>query len=286
MDEVRVAIFFANEDERHQADSALERVRPEETVEYNGVLEGLLTLELADMLVRDGLAIQLLDPEFHFGGLSRRVTQGALQDLKQEASYVTLEDDSGALRVGAEMAPLDPRIHQLGPYDATPAPEDALPSDVYFIALSGPITRAQRLEFDSFGVDIGAFIPPNLYRTFLDREQYARVLGLPYVEQVSRYGFEEAVTPELLAVVEEAVTGGPALFGDEEVPMRTFDCLLHRERDLPEVRALIEATEGARVVDTSNLRIRFEGAVNRPLLAALASLPVVRKLSPYEPPAL
>ena len=40
------------------------------------------------------------------------------------------------------------------------------------------------------------------------------------------------------------------------------------------------------VVETSNLRIRFEAPLSRPLLAALAALPVVRKLAPYEPPPL
>jgi hypothetical protein len=288
-DAVRVAVFFANEGERERAEHAFASVGPAEPVEYSGVLEGWLTLDAADGLVSDGLAVQLLDPEFHFGGLSPELTVAyeAVEGFKREARYATLEGELDALFVGEQEAEtFDPRIHQFLRYDATPTPEDALPSDVYFIFLTGPITQAQRLEFDSFGVDIGAFLPPNRYRTFLDREQYARVLELPYVEHVVRYGFEDALTPELIEVAEAARSEGPSLLAVEDEPILTFDCLLHRDRDLPKVRRLIEATEGVSVIATSNLRIRFEGPVNRPLLAALASLPAVRKLSPYTPPEL
>lgn len=282
---LRVAIFFANESEREQAEDALAKDPDAPTEQFSGVLEGWLSSADAQTLADSGLAVQFLDlrsePE-------PTLPADAVEELKQEARYASLSDDGQAIVVDEQLAAVpDPRIHQYADFEATAPPDETAPPAVYFIELTGPITRDQRLEFfHKYGVDIGAFEPPNRYRAFLTPEQYSRVLALPYVQGIVRYSLEDTVTPELIQIASQVPGGGPALFAADEEPIRTFDCLLHRERDLPMVRDLIERTAETTVVDASNLRIRFQGPVNRPLLAALAAVPEVRKLSPYEPPTL
>jgi hypothetical protein len=286
-DEFRAAVFFTNEHEHRQVLDALAQVQPESVAAFSGVVEGSLTPTLADELLERGLVVQRIEtPSLPTSKqpASQNLTS-AIEDLKREAQYVVLQDEPGALEIKDKpVDQLDPRIHPLDESAADVPPDKRLPSDVYFIALKGPITEEQRLEFDSFGVDIGAFVPPNLYRTFLTPEQYQRVVGLQYVENVSRVPFESAITPELVEVLRQEQP--PSLFADEQPARRTFEALLYRERDRDDFARLLEQTHGTDVVGTSNLRIRFEAPLNRPLLAAIAALPVVRKLAPYEPPPL
>lgn len=283
---LRVAIFFASEAERERAEQALAKDPQGPTEQFSGVLEGWLSSAEAQTVADSGLAVQFLDLPSEPDEPTR--TTKAVEDLKQDGRYASLSDDGQAIVVDEELAAIpDPRIHQYADFEATAPPDETAPAAVYFIELTGPITRDQRLQFfHEYGVDIGAFEPPNRYRAFLTPVQYPRVLALPYVRGIVRYSLEDTVTPELIQIASEVPGGGPALFAAEEEPIRTFDCLLHRERDLPIVRDLIERTAETTVVDASNLRIRFRGPVNRPLLAALAALPAVRKLSPYEPPTL
>jgi hypothetical protein len=283
---LRVAVFFTGPIERRRALGALRQGAPDDVGLFSGVAEGWLTPSLVSELVAEGFAVDLLDSRLPQPASPRglAISLELTDEIKQEASRAVIEPRSGTLVVGdSEADALDPRIHQHAGYDAMPDPGDVLAPEVYFIHLSAPITRAQRLEFDGLGVDIGEFLPPNRYRTFLSQEQYAAVRDLPYVEQVSRYRLEDTVTPELTDLIKRARNGGVA--ASEPVPeRREFECVLHRERDLQKVLDLLDATDATAPSGTSNLRVRFEAPVSVPLLAALAAMPEVRKLTPYEAP--
>jgi hypothetical protein len=283
---LRVAVFFTGPVERRRALGALRQVARDDVGLFSGVAEGWLTPSLVSELVGEGFAVDLLDSRLPQPASPRALAIGLelTDEIKQEASRAAIDPRSGTLVVSDQEADaLDPRIHQHAGYDATPDPGDVLAPEVYFIHLSAPITRAQRLEFDALGVDIGEFLPPNRYRTFLSQEQYAAVRELPYVEQVTRYRLEDTVTPELADLIRRARRGDPDV-GEAEAHRREFECVLHRERDLPKVLDLLEATEDTVPHETSNLRVRFEAPVSVPLLAALAAMPEVRKLTPYEAP--
>lgn len=286
---VQVAIFFTNEKEQQQADAALEPLAEKKgRRDFSGVVEGwVMPIDLKGLL-RAGLPIQLLDAADRKARRAPESRVKEIEALAEDSRYASLNPESDRIIVDDQLAAVpDSSIHQYGDFDVTEAPAADEPAAAYFLELSGPITRDQRLEFfHQFGVDIGAFEPPNRYRAFLTPEQYAQVRRLPYVTRLVRYSLADSVTPELLELATEAPTPGPSLLAAAEEPIHTFDCLLHRERDLPMVRDLIEQTAETTVVDASNLRIRFQGPVNRPLLGALAALPAVRKLSPYEAPTL
>jgi hypothetical protein len=271
-DRVRAAVYLARDEDRKTVKEVLGSLEPEDGSCFSGVIEGELDRSQVAQLNEAGLVVELIAassaavPEPPGGPLHRvAASNDVLENLEEEADVV---------RAGG----------------ASPSAERALPVDAYNIDLSGPITREQRLELDALGVDVAAFEPGSGYRTLLTREQYAKVLALPYVVAVRRYQLAQAVTPELLDVVTEAEEGeGPKLSSSGEgsaAEAEVFDCLLHREADLTAVQKLIEAAPGTEVVAGTNLRIRFSAAPDLPLLATLAAQPEVRKLSVYEEPTL
>lgn len=248
---VRAAVFFEDEEQRKLAEKAL-GARPGEAQVFNGVVEGWGVPAELEELSRRGLVVEPL-------------AQPAAPPARVEAPPPQLLSD----------------FHQ----QAEP-PAEAGAEDVYHIDLHGPITQEQRLELDSLGVDIYMFEPPSRYRTFLTPEQLAGVKELPYVDAVTPYAFGEAVTPELLEAVSQAQAGGGAsLMGDEQgAGLPCFDALLHRAGDLRKVCSVIEDADSTEVLDTSNLRVRFQAPVDAPFLAGLAAMPEVRKLAPFQPP--
>jgi hypothetical protein len=261
---VRAAVFFEDEEERKLAEEAL-AARPGEAVVFNGVVEGWATPADLEGLSRRGLVVEALG---------------------EHAAPPPVDAAAASGEPPAEPAPqLLADFKEQADLAEPPAP---LAEEVYHLDLRGPITQEQRLELDSFGVDITAFEPPDRYRTFLTPEQLEKVKELPYVAEVNRYRFEETVTPELLDAVSRAPEGGGAsLLADPGAPdVRRFDALLHRSSDLKKICALIEDAQNTEVLDTSNLRVRFEAPAAAAFLAGLAALPEVRKLAPFEPPKL
>jgi hypothetical protein len=282
-DLLRVAVYFDSDEAGEQAKQALERT----DAEYSGVVEGQIAREQLAALSDAGIVVQALEAplEAEYGRPTRDI-----EDFKEEAELVSFAEDDRALVSGVEpAASRDPRLHRYFDSDSTPTPGEAAPEDVYYIKLPGPITQAQRLELDGLGVNIAAFVPGHGYRAFLAREQYQRVLELPYVTGCERYDFGHVVTPELLETIEEVeADDGASLLADSPEPAEplVFDCLVHREEDLVEIRELIDNSSGTTIVGNSNLRVRFEAEPKLPFLAALAALPEVRKLSTFEEPTL
>jgi hypothetical protein len=297
-DPVRAAVYLDSEQARELAEQVLGPLEPNRQGSFSGVVEDELEPSQVKRLNDAGLVVELVEgteadvPEPSDGPTKKLMESAeAIDEIKQNSKTVSFSADESRLVLGeAPVADHDPRLHQFGDYDATPTEEQALHEDAYNIDIRGPITRKQRLELDGLGVDIAAFEPGVGYRAFLTREQYAAMLELPYVAGVSRYEFAQAITPELLeSVAEENADEQPGLMSGEEQgasETQVFDCLVHREEDLEKILELIDNTPGTTIVDSSNLRVRFSADAQIPLIAALAALPEVRKIWPYEAPTL
>jgi hypothetical protein len=255
---VRVAAYFHDEDQRKEAEQTLTDFET-----FASVVEGEATVEDVTKLTEQGVVVEVLPQSVPEPTVAPQpepvITEAVVEDL-------------------ASQADLPPRPDQ-------PTKEQALDEDVYRIQLRGPITEKQRLEFWDHGVDIFAFEPPDRYKAFLTREQYAQVQELPYVAAVSRYGFEDSLSPELVNLFQKEPGGGLAGAGGDAEP-ETFEAMLHREKDMDKVRPVIEQAEGNHVVGTSNLRIRFTGPADPEFLSRLAAMPYVAKVTPYNPPRL
>jgi hypothetical protein len=275
---IRAAVYLDSAQARKLAGEALKPLTSAEPGNFSGVAEGLLAPDDVERLNDAGVVVELLGegaPAAELEALSRGVSGSPAQTLAENADVID-------------------EIKQAA--STIPTGDD----NVYNIELTGPITREQRLELDRLGVDIAALEPGFGYRTFLTRKQYAQVDALPYVERIKPYSVEQALTPELLNLVREGSVsdegvgaGGasarPELMSEgEEVEFepQVFNCLLHREQDLAKVSALIDENPGTTIIGTSNLRVRFSADVHLPLIAMLATLPEVRKVSPYQAPTL
>jgi len=300
---VRAAVYIDSEKARELAEEALEPLAKDRGGSFSGVAEGWLEPAEVKRLNDAGLVVELLasdepgatpdsEAPVPTGGAAQARSTQLIDDIKQQVSSVGFSEDQSRLELGVAFTEHDPRIHRFAV--AAPGSSQAPAEDVYNIELRGPITRKQRLEFDELGVDIAAFESGFGYRAFLTREQHAAVQKLPFVAGLNRYSFEQALTPELLDVVsQDGGSGGeakrPGLMSDAaqgEAQQQIFDCVLHREEDLPKIRELIDRSPETTIIGSSNLRVRFSADVHVPFIAALASLPEVRKLTPYKAPKI
>jgi hypothetical protein len=289
-DTVQAAVYLATDADRAKAKEVLGDLEPGGADHFSGVIEGELDRAKVAELNKAGLVVSLFDGPIPPTGHHHKWVEDnceEIEELHDENRGVSLNEDGDALVLGDADSPPDHRLHRIGGPEPTPA--QALPEDAYNVELDTPITQEQRDELHKLGVHIAALEPGYGYRTFLTKDQYKKVRRLPWVAAVRRYRFSQTVTPELLDLAEaEREPAGASLSGDAAGPAKAqiFDCLLHREEDLAKVADLIENSPDTKVIEQTNLRVRFEARPDLPLLTGLASLPEVRKVSPYEAPAI
>jgi serine protease AprX len=264
-EEFKIAVYVSDDEEGRRAREALV---PGTEVDYVDIVEGWATREQVERLLADGLVVDLVDRR------GKPVETSPAPDVRAA--------DLAAVEAQASLASLDPRLDGL---DARPEPEAALPEDVYNVRLDGPISAVQREALGALGVAISVFEPPDTYRLFLTREQYAAVRKLDWVRDVSRYGLRQTLAPELAERIASSETGAElASHGNGAGGM--FDCVLHRADDLQYVRDRIAEADGIDIVEETDSLVRFRAEGATPFLAALAQLPQVRTLAPYEPAEL
>ncbi|HEX2195937.1 MAG TPA: S8 family serine peptidase [Actinomycetota bacterium] len=300
---VQVEVFYDDAEELEKAKAALTAVRPDVRI-YKGVIEGwaddraLAALAEASLLVSPLLhpsaapAPEAVEANAAGAPPPRHDTEELLR-LKQHSRYVTRTDE-GLRILAQEVASdaVDQTVNDPGHRDLEPAPEDAPDNAVYHIHLRAPMTEAQCQEIEGLGISLAAFEPPMSYRTFLTRDQYATVRSLPYVSAVKRFRLEETVTRALLDALplDAEPSGGDTMLlsgGPEETLEReTFDVVLHRIADREKVEGEIRMLEGAELLESSHLYIRFSVPKDPRILAALAKLPEIRRISVYSPPEL
>lgn len=295
---VRVAVYFVSDEERAEATAVL----GPSAAEFANVLEGEVDSRgLAD-LVRKGLIVEQLpavtaapappvDPALAVAAADLEAQAQQAPPLVDPTAAAATTD---AASVGADAYEDEPSAGFAS--DAAPAGAGAPAAgaaaaegpggDFYRVELRGPITREQREQFEALGVDIAAFEPPSYYRTFLTAEQLAEVTAFEHVAAVTAYTVADKLTPELVAMVDREGSDAPSLAGDSSAAGATsvFDCLMHREADVPRLRDIVAAAPGTRVLGTSNLRVRFSAPVDLSLLGALAAMPEVRQLTVFQAP--
>jgi hypothetical protein len=271
-DPIRVSAYFADEAQHRQAE---EMLADSET--FANVIEGSLRPDQLPALSATGVVVEVLAAgDSPTSPVAQEPDEtDAVRYLADQAQYANLPRPDGRPPGSGQGETEADKAHS--------GSEEIPDEDAYWIELSCPITRQQRLEFDSFGVDIAAFEPPDRYRTILTRDQHAQVRRLPFVRGVTPYRFGDALTTDLVEMVEEEMDQPPGLASDEGADEpKVFDVIVHRERDLPRIQALIDDVPDAEVLGTSNLRVRFSAGSDLPLLAALADRVEVRKLAPFD----
>ncbi|HYO62009.1 MAG TPA: hypothetical protein VEU29_08955, partial [Actinomycetota bacterium] len=153
---VHVEVFYGNDAELEKAKAALTAVRSDVQV-YKGVVEGWADAAALEKLVDAQLIVAPLAATLPAGEMPEGLAaiparpspdDEGMQELRRHLKYVA-RTDQGLELLAHEVndAQLDPTIHDVGPRQLQPEPEDAPEAAVYHINLRGPITEEQAKEF-------------------------------------------------------------------------------------------------------------------------------------------
>jgi subtilisin family serine protease len=296
-----VSAYCENEEERAAARSVLR-----DAVEYEGVVEGVADVNAVEELKRRRIMIAYAEPrerqaaeEDPLGRPSKRTDpdlQDRLRELEQQIEAVQAAPqpleaaapgdeestfvEGGLLGVAPEMAASD----------IVPTSEESAPApQAYRVTLTGPMSGRWREELKEHGLEISGY-RRGAYEMVLDPQQLETVRALPWVKEVRPYELVDSVSTGLLLHLQEKqqeIQEGVAILSAEAEPEReTFDAVVHRERDLPRVREVLQRSADAEVVEESRFAIRFRTTVDSPTIALVANLPEVRTVVSSRRPEL
>jgi len=284
-----VSAYCETEEERTAARSVLR-----DAVEYEGVVEGLADENALDELKRRRIMIAYAEPreaqaiDDPLGRPSKRTDpdlQERLHELKQQIETVkaaAADEEStfveGGLLSGGEEAIV-----------AASAEAEVIPQQAYRVHFKGPMRAQWREELEKHGLEISGY-RRGAYEMLLDPQQLETMRAMPWVKDIRPYELVDSISTGLLLRLQEkqqSIEEGIAILSAEAVPEReTFDAIVHRERDLPRVREVLQRSGDVEIVEESRLAIRFRSAVDSPAVALIANLPEVRNVVLTQRPEL
>ena len=293
-DEHVVSAYYDDEEDRAAALSILR-----DAVEYDGVIEGVADASAIEALAKRRIMVAYAEPretpfvvEGPLATHSKRTNpdlQERLRDLRLQAEAYTeapLEEaeestfiEDGLFGARAEAMVSDVR--------SSGAPEPV--PEAYRVKVAGAMRPQWREELASHGLEISAY-RRGAYEMVLDPRQAETLRSMPWVKDLEPFELVDRASTGLLARMqenqEEMEEGVPALAGAEVAELETFDAVVHRERDVPYVREVLESSGDAEIVEQSRFAIRFRTAIDSPTIARVASLPHVRTVLPCRRPEL
>ncbi|HYP40071.1 MAG TPA: S8 family serine peptidase, partial [Chloroflexia bacterium] len=173
------------------------------------------------------------------------------------------------------------------------------PSDiVYQVQLDGPITDELRSRLDEIGGEILGYRHPYIYTVYLGSKAKTNLEQHGAVQAVSRYAIEQSITPDLLAAVVKArqaeeMGDSPALAAasnNELAVPEMYNVMCHRERDCLDLEQMLARTKGVEIIgthrDVVRIKVSLEPSKLQSLLSAVAQMPTVSKVMPFEQPTL
>lgn len=268
---LRVSVYFDDDDEKRAAESLLEG---REMSVYEDVLDAWIEEEDKKKLSDAGFLVTPC--------LETQETEAAMA-MPAAAGSVGADEDSAP-----ESEPVFMAMSVEPPVAASPPTATDESFHVYELTLSQPLTPDIRADFERLGLEIRSFEPPNRYQFALTTKEYADASELPYVESIAEYAPRRKWTEALQKHVEEDGFRSAGMLSDIAGPSepQIFDILLHRVRDLGDVRKVVEAANNTEIIAAEGRYIRYRGPVDTELIDDLTHLPHVRSVTPYEAPKL
>jgi serine protease AprX len=321
---VPVELFFSGEDEEKRVDQLLDQVGASDTRRFDGMVEAAIPPESVPAILESGIVASFpagtgetgaavpagmasADPETReippadrevidrFAKRSRKLKRTGkgrglglvvLKGLRRTLDPMIDGVGRVVLR-GVDLGvPIGDGLETVISAAETALSAELLPRDVYLVTLSRPLAGERLGQIHGLGAAVIGTEAPNVYRMEIDAVRLDEVRRLPFVTSIRRYGLEDTITPSFVKVLHRLDQAGQS--GEEglesaiEAPL--FDVILHRPDDVGAVAALVESA-GAKVVERSRSALRIQVAPEAPVLAAVANLPSVRRLSPYLPPS-
>ena len=154
--------------------------------------------------------------------------------------------------------------------------------NVFLIEIPGPFLEEYRQQLGGIDVELLEAQGQGFYTARLRPEQVRSVRALPFVAQAIVYdGMQTVPTADTQA---DMLAPPPPLM-PSEVRMLTFDVLLHRTEDVPEVIDWLDEHK-VPVAGSAERKIRFYALEDSPLLGEIAALVGVARLEEFHPPKL
>lgn len=307
MPNVAVEIRWSDEEEQQRAHAAIQDLDGKVTRELDGLIEAEVPGETLDVLKERQLCFsfphkmqqsegKLAASEIEEDPFPQRVKLAKLSEQTKDAirQFALKSLNVGLKKTNAFFMRLEPRKKRRPEMDglrrelqvltgaATGEPpaedEEKLSEDAYLVRLKGPSEAAWRKELEAIA-PLGDHRPPHTFRMLLTPEHLAAVEALPYVQAVKRYGLFDTLTPAMVQMLDK-------VHAEKGAEVGQFELTVHMPAAVASVVERLSKTSGVKVLDQGRTSVRFQVAVNSPVLAALAQLPVIRTLSPFAPPQL
>jgi serine protease AprX len=272
---IPVELLFADPDEEHRVKDLLDRVGATDIERFDYMVEAQVPAESVPYILESGLVanfpagIEGLEAADPAGLAGEAAAAEALSPDERSALERFVRAPTG----GGEEA-----------FVAAPEVTAPLARDVYLVTLRRSLTGPRRQALNDLGVEVLGATGPNAFRMEIGTDQLPALRELPFVRAVRHYGIEQTVSRRFMEAFrrfEVEREGGE----ESAVEQPLFDVFLHRADAMNEVVALLESG-GATVVEHSKSALRVRVSPGAAVLAEVAALPSVRRLTPYQPPSL
>jgi serine protease AprX len=280
-DSLHAAIYWLDESEHARALDALRREQPDQIVEYNGISEGWLAWSDVGRLLKAGFTIDLIDKatlglEVDDDTVTRELgSHRRASDLVHDERYAHLADllqrfEDSASDLDRGEPPLDAAVDQAGGRAIAPAEPRR---QIYHLRLRGRLSQAVRDQLAGFGVQLLAFERHRWYVASLLTDNVGRVLALPFVTDIHKRAFGEALSADFLVALEEAASA------QDETP-RLLDLTVPDPTDVQLLAALVERRPHVDVVEATGSTLRIRAPLSSATVASLANRPEVAMVAP------
>jgi serine protease AprX len=309
----RVSVYWDKDEDARHVQEVLESVNPGHTHPYQGVTDGWLTTEKLNELQREGLSVILTGqtpPEQTT--IDASLSSASSPDLS--SSTLTADAIPKGIAVSPEATKkMVPQILRRSKYgdqqlqgqiqelEGSLPDTDVIPyKDMYLVRLKETLHPEWQDELKQYG-NLCSYRYPNICQMFITRENVDKVMRLPYVSNVRRYGLTETLTTDLLDVIKEddskrsseselaEAEATPQLMADETESLadtQTFEIILHDPNDFTKITALIDSNPQTNIIGMSDNAIRYQAPVDKKFIAQLGNRLEVKSISVYKPAAL
>jgi serine protease AprX len=271
---VRIAAYYASDDERQSVLSEMRATNPENIREYAGLLEGSVTRMQLDKLLAHNVSLDVLD--LNALGLDSRDSGGPRppQTLQRARDLVADKPTDHRLRQVLESFVLEARAPAFVTFEQ---PKSA--RAMYRIHLTERMSQERLTTLNQVGVDRISYAPDNWCRAIVDTDRLDDLRGLAFVDDVAEPTVGDRITADFLSNLERAHTRHA-----KHLPNR-FHLHVNSSDDVDRVHSILERAPGVEVLKTVGPRIRLKADIRSAALAQIVTLPEVGRLSPVLPKA-
>jgi serine protease AprX len=267
----RVTVYYTTETQKNQALDALRAVAPDNVYEYEGMIDGWATADVADALENEGLAVIRLPNTTSSSNQTAHLTPFDVRSKRQDPQLTSAAE---VLRQYADPA------EEARRWEGTSSLPKSDQDIIYKIRFKQLLMPDWREAVERLGT-LKEYKPPLLYLIRTDSGNAETLRQLPYVADFKRFdSIIDTATVDLLEYIAQTANGFAL---SSAGGAQTFDLVLSTQPDAKaKMRKKLEEKGAAIVAESPNV-IRFQlsgrGDDLRQVLGELAGMPEALSLT-------